>query len=154
MDNSSFYTFSEYIKNDDDILTASMQDYLEMIYRLSKDSGFTRTHELSKSLNVQPPSATRMVQKLAELKLLKYKKYGILILEEKGKKIGKKLLERHNIISEFLGIIGTPEDKILQETEKIEHMISWETVGCFKNFIDFIKSNPDIDSKFKSFLKK
>lgn len=154
MDNSSFYTFSEYIKNDDDILTASMQDYLEMIYRLSKDSGFTRTHELSKALNVQPPSATRMVQKLAELKLLKYQKYGILILEEKGKKIGKKLLERHNIISEFLGIIGTPEDKILEETEKIEHMISWETVGCFKNFIDFIKSNPDIDLKFKSFLNK
>ena len=59
-----FYTFREYMKNVDKLLTASMEDYLEMIYRLSYDNGFTRIHELSSALNVQPPSATKMVQKL------------------------------------------------------------------------------------------
>ena len=39
-----------------------MEDYLEMIYRLSKENGYTRINELSNALNVQPPSATRMVK--------------------------------------------------------------------------------------------
>lgn len=56
-----FYTFREYM---DKNLTASMEDYIEMIYRLSKDSGYTRIQELAKSLNVQPPSATKMIQKI------------------------------------------------------------------------------------------
>ena len=80
MDNNSFYTFNEYMKNEEDSLTASMQDYLEMIYRLSLNTGFTRVHELSDALNVQPPSTTKMVQKLAQLKLLKYEKYGVYTL--------------------------------------------------------------------------
>ena len=69
-------------------LSASMEDYLEMIYRLSLKSGYTRMHELSDALNVQPPAATRMVQKLSEMGLVKYEKYGILELEELGLQLG------------------------------------------------------------------
>jgi Mn-dependent DtxR family transcriptional regulator len=84
MNNKDFHTFSEYMKKEDDSLTASMEDYLEMIYRLSLNTGFTRVNELSAALNVQPPSVTKMVQKLAELDLLEYEKYGVLILRKRG----------------------------------------------------------------------
>jgi len=33
MESKKFYTFSEYMKKDVNSLTASMEDYLEMIYR-------------------------------------------------------------------------------------------------------------------------
>ena len=98
MDNNDFYTFSEYMKKEDNSLTASMEDYLEMIYRLSANTGFTRIHELSDALNVQPPSATNMVKKLGELKLLNYEKYGVVILENSGKVLGEALLKRHNTV--------------------------------------------------------
>ncbi|MFL0196948.1 metal-dependent transcriptional regulator [Clostridium sp. WILCCON 0269] len=153
MNNNYFYTFSEYMKNEESSLSASMQDYLEMIYRLSASTGFTRIHELSAALNVQPPSATKMVQKLAELNLLKYERYGILKLEKDGKRLGKALLKRHNIIEEFLNILGVPESEILTETEKIEHTISKKTAKCFENFIKFSKDNPDITAKFKNHIK-
>lgn len=153
MDNSSFYTFNEYMKNEEDSLTASMQDYLEMIYRLSLKKGFTRVHDLSKSLNVQPPSATKMIQKLSDLKLLKYEKYGIIILEKEGEVIGEALLNRHNIIEHLLKILGIPEEEILKETEKIEHTISKKTTLCFQNFIDFIHTNPDILEQYKDYVK-
>jgi len=143
-----FYTFSEYMKKDDDTLTASMEDYLEMIYRLSDESGFTRIHELSDALNVQPPSATKMVQKLAELKLIKYEKYGVIMLEEKGKQLGKALIKRHNIIFDFLNILGVSETEILTETEKIEHTVSSQTLQCINNFIKFMNENPDIKKEF------
>lgn len=151
MNKNDFYTFNEYMKKEDNSLTASMEDYLEMIYRLSLKTGFTRIHELSDALNVQPPSATKMVQKLAELKLLKYEKYGVLILKENGKAIGKQLLNRHNIIEGLLAILNVSESNLLEETEKIEHTISPETTECFQDFVEFIKGNPEIAARFKEY---
>ena len=153
MAKNDFYTFNEYMKKEDNLLTASMEDYLEMIYRLSLNTGYTRMHELSDALNVQPPSATKMVQKLAELKLLKYKKYGILVLEEEGKTLGEALLNRHNIIESFLRILDVSESEVLEETEKIEHTISNQTTKCFKDFVQFIKDNPKIAVEFKTYRK-
>ena len=151
MTKNDFYTFNEYMKKENNSLTASMEDYLEMIYRLSLNTGFTRIHELSDALNVQPPSATKMVQKLAELKLLKYEKYGILVLEEDGKKLGEALLNRHNIIESFLRILDVSESDVLEETEKIEHTISNQTTKCFQDFVQFIKDNPEIVVEFKTY---
>ena len=153
MGNNSFYTFNEYMKNDEDSLTASMQDYLEMIYRLSVNTGFSRVRELSDALNVQPPSVTKMVQKLAKLKLLKYERYGVIILTEEGKMHGVELLNRHNIIENFLKILGIAEEEILTETEKIEHAISTKTAKCFERFIEFSKDNQEITNKLKSYIE-
>jgi Mn-dependent DtxR family transcriptional regulator len=148
MRNDDFYTFNGYIKKDDNLLTASMEDYVEMIYRLSAEKGFTRINDLSTALNVQPPSATKMVQRLAELKLANYEKYGYIELTELGKKIGEELLNRHNVIEEFLGLLGV-STSILEETEKIEHSINKETLRCIHIFLDFVKDNPDIRDKYK-----
>lgn len=152
MDNEDFFTFSEYMKKEYDTLTASMEDYLEMIYRLSEQIGFTRIHDLAKSLNVQPPSATKMVQKLSELKFVNYEKYGIIILTDEGKKMGKYLLNRHNIIEGFFKVLGV-SDGLLEQTEKVEHTISNETVEYLRDFIAFIQERPDIISDFDMFRK-
>ncbi|MDI6601388.1 MAG: iron dependent repressor, metal binding and dimerization domain protein [Thermoanaerobacteraceae bacterium] len=148
-----FYTFSEYMKKEDDSLTASMEDYLEMIYRLSGRNGFTRINELSAALNVQPPSATKMVQKLSELKLIKYEKYGVIMLEEEGRLLGENLIKRHNVIANFLSLLGVPDEEILTETEKIEHTVSEQTMKCFNDFICFMNNNPDIRKKYISYIE-
>lgn len=153
MNNNDFYTFSEYMKKNENTLTASMQDYLEMIYRLSLDCGFTRIHELSHSLNIQPPSATKMVQRLAELSLIKYEKYGVIMLQENGKKLGEALLNRHNHIEIFLKTMGISEAVILEETEKIEHTISHQTVKCFGYFVSFMHDNPEYEKAFSDYRK-
>lgn len=147
----NYHTFSEYMKKNENLLTASMEDYLEMIYRLSLKSGFTRINELSDALNVHPPSATRMVQRLGKQNLLKYEKYGVIILKDEGRVLGELLLKRHNTIETFLKKIGVPEEILLIETEKIEHTISGDTAKCFEDFISFINNNKDIEDKFHKF---
>lgn len=137
MNEDEFHTFREYMDKE---LTASMEDYIEMIYRLSKENGYTRIQELANNLNVQPPSATKMIQRLSEMNLLKYKKYNVIVLEKEGKILGKKLLMRHNTIEELLRIIGIDESNILSETEKIEHTISDLTLKCIKKYINNLKS--------------
>ena len=144
-----FFTFREYMKKEDQ-LTASMEDYLEMIYRLSHDTGFTRIHDLAAALNVQPPSATKMVQKLADAGVVNYEKYGIVLLNNKGKEIGEALLERHQIVEDFLKLLGITEN-VLEETEKIEHTINSKTVECLVDFVQFLKNRPDLIKEFETY---
>jgi len=153
MEDKEFFTFREYMRKDDNLLTASMEDYLEMIYRLSSGSGYTRTHDLAAALNVQPPSTTKMMKRLSEVGLVNYEKYGIITLSEKGKELGKALLERHLIIEEFLQLLGVKGD-ILEETEKMEHTISDNTLACIANFVAFFKNKPEIIKELKDFQRK
>ncbi len=142
------------MKKEDNSLTASMEDYLEMIFRLSQSTGFVRIHELSEALSVQPPSATRMVQKLSELGLIKYEKYGYIMLEEDGKSVGAMLLKRHNTIEALLKILGVSQHEILSETEKAEHTLSGDTVRLIEEFIGFVRENPDVAIRYDAFRER
>lgn len=147
MSERDFFTFSEYMKKEVGAITASMEDYLEMICRLSRDIGFTRINDLATALNVQPPSVTKMIQRLASLGLVNYEKYGVIVLTQKGQQIGSSLLYRHNIVEEFLHILGIVEG-LLEETEKIEHTVSKETLECLRQFTEFMKAHPGVVEEF------
>lgn len=149
-----FYTFRGYaLQNQENRgLTPSMEDYLEMIYRLSQQKGYTRINDLATILNVQPPSATRMVQKLAEGKYLYYEKYGIIELTSLGSEIGKKLLERHETLEHFLQLLGVTVNT-LEDTEKIEHALSEETIQCIFEFTEFARRYPEWLKTFRDYQK-
>lgn len=148
MSDHEFYTFSGYMRKDQDQLSPSAQDYMEMIYRLSQDQGFTRVNDLAQSLNVQPSSVTKMVQKLSEMNLIKYEKYGVIMLKEDGIKLGKALLYRHNLIEDFLKLLSITEG-ILSETEKMEHTINNEILSGITDLVDFFNENPEILEQWK-----
>ncbi|MFY9177950.1 MAG: iron dependent repressor, metal binding and dimerization domain protein [Caldicoprobacterales bacterium] len=149
-----FHTFRGYqlLKKDTAHLTPSMEDYLEMIYRYCKDEGYIRIYQISQLLNVQAPSATRNVQKLADMGLVDYEKYGIIKLTEEGEKIGQFLLERHMLIESFLSKIGI-STTLLKDTEMIEHNISMEALENIEMFNDFLENNPDIIKRFQEYKK-
>lgn len=141
-----FYTFNNYFKINSGVITASMEDYIEMIYRLSNEIGFTRVGDLSKALNVKPASITKMIKKLDELSLVSYERYGYIQLTDDGKIYGEYLLYRHNTIEKFLKTIGVSKN-ILEETEKIEHVLNKDTFQRIENFIKIIDNYPIIKEK-------
>ena len=153
-DYQKFHTVRGYqlLEQNKSKLTSAMEDYLEMIYRNSLIEGYTRINTLSDLLNVQASSTTKMVQKLSEMGLIYYKKYGIIYLAENGKEIGKYLLERHNIVEAFLKYLGVG-DNILIETELIEHNISPATLHNFYLLNKFFEIYPDFSKKFEQFKK-
>jgi len=150
--NDGFYTVRGYqmLNQEHKFLTSGMEDYLEMIYRNLETEGYMRINILSKLLNVKPSSATKMVQKLAALGLVDYHKYGIIFLTEEGKKYGKFLLERHNVIEKFLINIGIT-DNLLAETELIEHNISNNTMRNIDLLNRFFEKHPSIQEEFNKF---
>ncbi len=140
------------MKNKKKPLTASMEDYMEMIYRLCIKDGYVRINQLANMLNVQAPSATKTVQKLAELGLVSYEKYGVVQLTQKGNEVGDFLLERHKTIETFLKKIGVKE-MAFKDTEMIEHHISMETYECIERLNLFLEANPDLIKRFEEFKK-
>jgi Mn-dependent DtxR family transcriptional regulator len=133
------------------LLTPAMEDYLEMIYRNSLIEGYMRVNALSDLLNVQPPSTTKMVQKLTRLGLLNYKKYGIIFLTDTGEELGKYLFIRHSIIETFLKNLGVNEN-LLTETELIEHSISATTLNKLELFNDYFKDHPDFEQSLQEYF--
>lgn len=149
-----FYTARGYeIIAGENELTPSMEDYLEMIVRLSSETNYTRVNDLAESLNVQPPSVTKMVQKLHEKGLLDYEKYGMIHLTEEGAKLGNYFLERHNILKEFLTLLGATEH-LQTDVERLEHYISYETYQTIRALTIFFKENKDIRQNFLEYKIK
>lgn len=152
MDNNEFRTVRGYqlLEQNKRSMTPAMEDYLEMICRNSLQEGFLRINKLAELLNVKASSASKMVQKLGEMGLLNYEKYGIIILSDAGKELGKFLLERHRIIEEFLRLLGCGEDVLLQ-TELIEHNINASTVENLKILNDFFAAHKEIRDHFNQY---
>ncbi|HHY99558.1 MAG TPA: iron dependent repressor, metal binding and dimerization domain protein [Sedimentibacter sp.] len=133
-----FYTSKGYKIKNEEVLSSSMEDYIEMIYRLSQESDEVRVSDLSSALNVQPPSTTKMIKRLAKENYVIYERYGCIKLTEKGRNIGSKLLERHRIIFEFLECLGVKEN-ILEQTEIIEHAVNDEVLSKIDELTKFLK---------------
>ena len=128
----------------DVVPTPSMEDYLEQIYKLIEDKGYARVSDIAESLGVHPSSVTKMVQKLDRETYLIYEKYRGLMLTPKGRKIGKRLVERHALLEDFLRLVGVDEELIYKDVEGIEHHISIEALDKINGMIQFFAERPGL----------
>lgn len=127
MSASGFYTLKGYQLIESDELTPAMQDYLEMIYRLSAESSIVRVSTLAAELHVRPSSASKMAAHLKEAGYILFARYGYIRLADKGRETGRYLLHRHEVIHRFLCLVNRTADEVRQ-TEKIEHFLDFHTV--------------------------
>lgn len=114
-----------------------MEDYLECIYKLMEQKGYARASDIAEDLQVHPSSVTKMIQKLDKDKYLIYEKYRGLVLTANGKKIGKRLLMRHQLLEQLLKMIGVREENIYKDVEGIEHHLSWDSITCMESLIEY-----------------
>ncbi|HLR01342.1 MAG TPA: transcriptional regulator MntR [Virgibacillus sp.] len=134
--------------------TPSMEDYIEQIYNLIQTKGYSRVADLAEALNVHPSSVTKMVQKLDKDDYLDYEKYRGFILTEKGNKIGEKLVFRHDLLEQFLEVIGVDEDKIYDDVEGIEHHLSWNSIDRIVELVQYFKEDESRIEELKKVQSK
>lgn len=111
----------------DGSLSGSMEDYLEMIYRISREGGAVRVKDLSSNLGVSPSSASRMTGVLKMRGLVNSERYSYITLTEEGRVLGEYLLHRHEVVNSFLCLLNQSKEE-LKQTEAIEHYLSDVTV--------------------------
>jgi len=133
--NDRFYTLKGYSLLEGNVVTSSMEDYLEMIYRIYSTGEIVRTGMLSEKLHVKPSSTSKMVENLKKQGLVSSEKYGYITLTEKGIELGEYLVFRHDTIHRFLCYINKSDDE-LEQVEKIEHFLNIETVNNIYNLLN------------------
>ena len=131
--------------------TTREEDYLEVIAELVELKGYATTLDISRFMNVSPPSVTKMLQKLDEKKYLEYEKYHGINLTNMGRQVADTIRRKHSTLLEFFEILNVGKEIANQDTEGLEHHLNPKTIRQLKKYITFLKSNPKIIKQFHEF---
>jgi DtxR family Mn-dependent transcriptional regulator len=109
------------------MLSQAVQDYLKTIYRLQTQDGVVFTSALAEAMKVTAASATGMVKKLANLKLVRHNPYQGVVLSKIGEKAALEIIRHHRLLELYLAeTLGYAWDQVHDEAEQLEHVISEE----------------------------
>jgi DtxR family transcriptional regulator, Mn-dependent transcriptional regulator len=123
-------------------ITAAMEDYLKVIYRLSEDGQRATTQAIADRMNVAAPSATGMIKRLADLNLVTHERYRSITLTSSGRKAALEVVRHHRLLELYLAeALGYSWDEVHDEAERLEHTISEE----LEDRIDAALGYPTID---------
>jgi DtxR family transcriptional regulator, Mn-dependent transcriptional regulator len=108
--------------------TEAVQDYTKAIFALQRRGREpVSTSALAERLNVSAASASAMVKRLAEMKLVRHEPYRGVLLTDSGERIALEVLRHHRLIESYLAeTLGMPWDRVHDEAEVLEHYISEE----------------------------
>ena len=119
------------------IIKESAENYLESILVIKNQKGFVRSIDVANYLSVSKPSVSVAMKNFREEGYVTVDENGGLDLTEKGLNIAMSVYERHEVIAKALTALGVSEETALEDSCKIEHVISEET---FLRIKDFLKS--------------
>ncbi len=63
------------------------------------------------------------------------------MLTNKGRKVGKRLVYRHELLENFMRIIGVDDEFIYQNVEGIEHHLSWEAIDRIGDLVQYFEED-------------
>ncbi len=110
------------------MLSEAVQDYLKVIYKLSRApeaAAMVSTTMIAERMEVSAASATNMIKKLAELRLLEHRPYQGVELTLSGVKMALEIVRHHRLLELYLRqALGYNWDTVDAEAERLEHAIS------------------------------
>ncbi len=110
-----------------DKLSENVEEYLEVLYRLSRTEERVSTSVIARNLRIAPASVTQMLKKLEANGYIEYSPYKGANLTEKGLKIAKKITRRHRLLERFLhDVLKIKKDKVHEQACEMEHSLSDE----------------------------
>jgi len=124
-------------------LTASLEDYIEVIASLATGSGAIRAADIADAMAVSRPSVTVALRSLASRGLVNYKPYSSVSLTENGQTLAAEVLRKHRILSRFFNeILGAEEELADSAACRVEHAIGEEITDRLVEFLAFIDNCP------------
>jgi DtxR family Mn-dependent transcriptional regulator len=127
-------------------LSQTAEDYLKEIYKLQTEQGRATTSALAERVGVSPPSATAMLKKLAELKLVRHEPYHGVTLTRAGEKAAIEVIRHHRLLEQYLSeTLGLPLDHVHAEADRLEHALSEELEARIDESLGFPTHDPHGD---------
>lgn len=105
--------------------TATVEQYLQAIYRLTEPEGSVRPSELARYLGISAASVSEMLKRLCEQGLVKKDDSSRVSLTAEGEEYALKIVRRHRLAERLLtDILGLSWDEVHEEACRLEHAIS------------------------------
>ena len=130
--------------------STAVEDYLEQILDLINTKGYARVADIAQGLRISQASVTNMVQRLDAEGLLKYEKYRGLVLTTAGETLARNIMKRHQLLSDFLRMLGIDEEVIYHDVEGMEHHISPQTLRAIEALRSQLQQHPKLVAQIKS----
>jgi Mn-dependent DtxR family transcriptional regulator len=124
--------------------SAAVEDYLERILELINTKGYARVVDIATSLGISQASVTNMVQRLDGEGLLQYEKYRGLVLTTAGETLARNIARRHQLLTDFLKLLGVEDRVIEHDVEGMEHHISPSTLRAIEALTGQLKRRPSL----------
>ena len=102
----------------------SAEMYLETIYLLSQHRSQVRAIDVAEHMGYSKPSVSRAVGLLKKGGYLTVEDNGGLCLTPEGLEIGKKIYDRHRLLTQLLVRLGVDPQTAAEDACKMEHAIS------------------------------
>ena len=129
--------------------SAAVEDYLERILELINTKGYARVVDIAQSLKISQASVTNMIQRLDAEGLLKYEKYRGLALTTAGEALAQNITRRHQVLTDFLNLLGLDEEVIYHDVEGMEHHISPTTLRAIEALTQQLQRQPALLAKVR-----
>lgn len=110
----------------------SAENYLETILILHQRTGAVRSVDIANELEFSKPSVSVAMKNLRENGYIQVDAGGFITLLPRGREIAERMLERHNVLTNWLCSLGVPEDIAAEDACRIEHVISTESFEAIK----------------------
>ena len=120
-------------------LTPKDEDYLETIYRISRDSDTVGVTDIARARSVTVPTARTAVSRLIRYGLVRQQHYGKIMLNSDGEKLGEQIYSVHSTIRRFLAeVLLLDAEKADEEACRMEHGLSRSTLRRLSLFLDAV----------------
>jgi len=139
-----------------DVLTASLEDYLETIYHVIHEKKTVRVKDIAKRLGVQNPSVTSALKNLSKKGHVNYSPYDAISLTGKGEVAALDIIRRHEVMKTFLVDILCLENNETAEKAacQMEHSVPPEVLERIIRFVEFAQICPRSGKEWISGFKR
>lgn len=111
-----------------------IDDYVELISDLIIEVGEARQVDMAARLGVSQPTVAKMLKRLASVGLIEMIPWRGVLLTAEGERLAQESRERHQIVENFLLMLGISPEIARRDAEGMEHHVSKETLEAFSRF--------------------
>lgn len=111
-----------------------IDDYVELISDLIREVGEARQVDMAARLGVSQPTVAKMLKRLASVGLIEMIPWRGVFLTPEGEKLAQESRERHQLVENFLLVMGVSPEIARRDAEGMEHHVSEETLVKFREF--------------------
>ena len=111
-----------------------IDDYVELISDLIREVGEARQVDMAARLGVSQPTVAKMLKRLASVGLIEMIPWRGVFLTPEGEKLAQESRERHQLVENFLLVLGVSPEIARRDAEGMEHHVSEETLVKFREF--------------------